>query len=102
VESAENFSTGAKASIVGKGTGYKPGNFPRSQAMTSRQGTDHESTKPLVGRPGVRGMFRTHREGIAYKPLSVKSGWAGESGAWGRVTDDEPDRKPGPERGPPG
>ena len=31
-----------------------------------------------------------HSEGIAYKPLAVKSGCAREWGGWGRLSDDGP------------
>ena len=67
VESAEPIRSGAKASVIGEGTGLmQPMDFPGSQRATCRQGTVNESSEPLAGRLGV--AVRTHSEGTQYKP----------------------------------
>ena len=68
--SAEPIRPGAKASVIGEGTGWmQPMDFPGSQRATCRQRTANESTEPLVGRLGVGALAPMHSEGISYKPL---------------------------------
>jgi len=73
VESAEPIRPGAKASVIGEGTGWmQPMDFPGSLRATCRQGTVDESTEPLVGRLGA--AVRAHSEGTPYKPCRRNRG----------------------------